>query len=50
MSIIAEAEWMVHTFQVVKDKRTNKSKGYGFVSFKDPNDFTTAMKEMHGTT
>ncbi|KAJ8938732.1 hypothetical protein NQ318_005587 [Aromia moschata] len=34
--------------KVIRDKRTNKSKGYGFVSFKDPADFTKAMKEMNG--
>lgn len=34
--------------RVVRDKRTNKTKGYGFVSFKDPSDFTKAMKEMNG--
>ncbi|KND02552.1 uncharacterized protein SPPG_03010 [Spizellomyces punctatus DAOM BR117] len=34
--------------RVVRDKRTNKSKGYGFVSFKDAGDFVKAMKEMNG--
>lgn len=34
--------------KVIRDKRTNKSKGYGFISFKDPADFTKAMKEMNG--
>lgn len=34
--------------KVIRDKRTNKSKGYGFISFKDPSDFTKAMKEMNG--
>ena len=29
---------------VIRDKRTNKTKGYGFVSFKDPADFTKAIK------
>lgn len=34
--------------KVIRDKRTSKTKGYGFVSFKDPTDFTRAMKEMNG--
>merc|ERR1719422_172095 len=34
--------------RVVRDKRSNKSKGYGFVSFKDPTDFTRAIKELNG--
>ena len=34
--------------KVVRDKRTSKSKGYGFVSFLDPNDFIRAFKEMNG--
>ncbi|XP_066154352.1 RNA-binding protein 42 [Euwallacea fornicatus] len=34
--------------KVIRDRRTNKSKGYGFVSFKEPADFTRAMKEMNG--
>merc|ERR1712071_256770 len=34
--------------KVIRDKRSNKSKGFGFVSFKDPQDFTRAMKELNG--
>lgn len=34
--------------KVVREKRTNKSKGYGFVSFKDPQDYIRAMREMDG--
>ena len=34
--------------KVVRDKRTGKSKGYGFVSFLEPHDFIRAFKEMNG--
>ena len=34
--------------RVVKDKHTHKTKGYGFVSFKDPWDMTKALREMQG--
>ena len=34
--------------KVVRDKRSQKTRGYGFVSFKDPNDFVRAMREMNG--
>ncbi len=34
--------------RIVRDKRTCKSKGYGFVSFKDSQDFIKAMREMNG--
>lgn len=34
--------------RVVRDPRTNKVKGYGFVSFRDPKDFLRAMKEVNG--
>lgn len=30
--------------KVIRDKRTGKSKGYGFVSFKEPQDFIKAMQ------
>ena len=33
---------------VVRDKRTGKSKGYGFISFKDPDDYVKAMRQMNG--
>lgn len=34
--------------RVIRDKRTGKSKGFGFVSFLEPADFIRAMKEMDG--
>ena len=34
--------------KVVRDRRTTKSKGYGFVSFKDADDYLKAFKEMQG--
>ncbi|XP_057419665.1 uncharacterized protein LOC130713861 [Lotus japonicus] len=34
--------------RVVRDKRSGKTKGYGFVSFADPLDLAVALKEMSG--
>ncbi|KAL3316588.1 RNA-binding protein 42 [Cichlidogyrus casuarinus] len=34
--------------KVVIDKRTRESRGYGFVSFGHPDDFTRAMREVNG--
>ncbi|XP_015960695.1 uncharacterized protein LOC107484659 [Arachis duranensis] len=34
--------------RVVRDKRSGKTKGYGFVSFADPSDLAVALKEMNG--
>lgn len=34
--------------KVIRDKRTSKSKGFGFVSLTDSKDFVRAMKEMNG--
>ena len=34
--------------KVIRDSKTGKTKGYGFVSFKDPDDFTKAFREMNG--
>lgn len=34
--------------KVVREKTTGKSKGFGFVSYSDPEDFMKAWKEMNG--
>jgi RNA recognition motif-containing protein len=34
--------------KVIFDKRSGKSKGYGFVSFSNVGDFVKAVKEMNG--
>lgn len=34
--------------KVVRDKKNGKTKGYGFVSFRDSADFIKAMREMNG--
>ncbi|KAI9926908.1 hypothetical protein AWENTII_011550 [Aspergillus wentii] len=34
--------------RVIRDKRTQKSKGYGFVSFSDGDDYFAAAREMQG--
>ncbi|VFQ62884.1 unnamed protein product [Cuscuta campestris] len=34
--------------RVVRDKRTGKTKGFGFVSFSNPLDLAAALKEMNG--
>ncbi|KAI1503666.1 hypothetical protein F5X99DRAFT_374113 [Biscogniauxia marginata] len=34
--------------RVIRDRVTSKSKGYGFVSFSDPDEFFSAAKEMNG--
>jgi hypothetical protein len=38
----------VQKARVVRDKRSTKSKGFGFVSFSDADDFFQAAKEMNG--
>lgn len=38
----------VQKARVVRDKRTTKSKGYGFVSFIDGEEYFQAAKDMHG--
>lgn len=45
----AFARWpSVQKARVVRDKRTTKSKGFGFVSFSDGDDFFQAAREMQG--
>jgi len=34
--------------RVVRDKRTTKSRGFGFVSFGNPTDFSAALREVNG--
>ncbi|ORX44099.1 RNA-binding domain-containing protein [Hesseltinella vesiculosa] len=34
--------------RVVRDKRSGKSKGFGFISFKNADDFVKAWREMNG--
>ncbi|CAO3615887.1 unnamed protein product [Cunninghamella blakesleeana] len=34
--------------RVVRDKRSGKTRGYGFISFSDANDFVKAWREMNG--
>jgi hypothetical protein len=38
----------VQKARVIRDKRTTKSKGYGFVSFSDGDEFYRAAREMQG--
>ncbi|KAI1103971.1 RNA-binding domain-containing protein [Jackrogersella minutella] len=45
----AFAQWRsLQKARVIRDKITSKSKGYGFVSFSDPDEFFSAAKEMNG--
>jgi len=45
----AFARWpSLHKARVIRDKRSTKSKGYGFVSFSDGDDFFQAAREMQG--
>lgn len=34
--------------RVVRDNKSQKSKGFGFVGFKEPQDFLKAIREMNG--
>lgn len=45
----AFARWRsLQKARVIRDKVTSKSRGYGFVSFSDPDEFFQAAKEMNG--
>jgi len=49
--VLAHAFQKYPSFQkarVVRDGRSQKTKGYGFVSFRDPWDMTKALREMNG--
>ena len=49
--ILAKAFRSYGSFQrarVVRHKHNNKSKGFGFVSFKHPDDFAKAIRDMNG--
>jgi len=49
--ILARAFSKYSSFQkakVIRDKFTGKTEGYGFVSFKDVDDFTKVFREMNG--
>ncbi|KAL0744424.1 hypothetical protein Bca4012_085937 [Brassica carinata] len=45
-------DYLIHkekdSVRVIRDKRTGKTKGYGFVSFLNPADLAAALKEMNG--
>jgi len=38
----------VQKAKVIRDKRSGKTRGFGFVSFSDPGDFAQALKEVNG--
>jgi len=38
----------VQKARVIRDKRTTKSKGYGFVAFSDGDEYFRAAREMNG--
>lgn len=49
--VLAKAFYKYPSMQkarVIRDKRTSKTRGFGFVSFKDAHDFARALREMNG--
>jgi len=38
----------VQRARVIRDKRSGKTRGFGFVSFTDPGDFAKALREVNG--
>ncbi|KAL1341666.1 uncharacterized protein LOC127744389 isoform X1 [Arachis duranensis] len=46
--IVHKSKYNSNFLTVVRDKRTGKTKGYGFVSFASPSDLAAALKEMNG--
>ncbi|CAD7936127.1 unnamed protein product [Amoebophrya sp. A25] len=49
--LLANAFRKYKSFQkakVIRNKRTGKTRGYGFVSFQHPEDMVSALKEIHG--
>ncbi|KAF3796353.1 RNA-binding protein 42 [Nymphaea thermarum] len=50
--VLTKAFSRFHSFnmaRVVRDRRTGKTRGYGFVSFSNPSDLAQAIKETNGT-
>ena len=39
---------LVHPVLLMKDRETQKSKGYGFVTFENPEDAKDAEKDLNG--
>ena len=45
-SPLSQSLFPLPCLQIVRDPRTHKSKGFGFVSFLDSADFAKALREM----